>query len=246
MDHSILAIDTTLRICSVSVLTSERLIKSVVEKGNGSSSTNLLGLVDKLLFDNNLKIYDIDLFAAAIGPGSFTGIRVGLSTVKAIAYSLNKYCVGVPTLKALAHASGISDFTLSVLPSGRNEMFVQVFKVNSSGLVTELRPPSCLSIDTLLEVVKDVPTIKWVGLGAEIVFDKIRIYATTIGREFYCLSEQKSDKHTEGLNGWILVDTNYLLSESIIFLAANGSVYNQKTISQDLIAEYLRPLNYNK
>lgn len=246
MDQNILAIDTTIGVCSVSVLTCDTSVKSVVDKGNGSSSTNLLGLINGLLTDNNLKIYDIDLFAAAIGPGSYTGIRIGLSTIKAIIYSLNKNCVGVPTLKALAKASGISDFTLSVLPAGRSEMFVQAFKVNSSGSVAELSPPSCLSVDTLLEVVKDVPMIKWVGLGAEIVFDDIRMYATATGREFYCLSEKKSDIHTEGLNGWLLVDTDYFLSESIMFLAANGKVYNQKTISQDLTAEYLRPLIYGK
>lgn len=239
---NILAIDTTIGRSSVSVLRGMETVNSLVEKGDVNSSTNLLSLVDKLLFNNSLKIYEIDLFALTIGPGSYTGIRIGLSTMKAIAYSTDKLCVGVPTLKALAHASGISDFTLTVLPSGRDELFVQAFHVIDQGNIVEINPAKCVTVNKLLELVKDVPKITWVGLGAELVADNIKKFAEETGKRFFTFTENKIDEMVKNENVWFLYDTEYTLSESTAFLARKEFIFDQNRSLQDLKAEYLRPV----
>lgn len=242
-EMNILAIDTTIGRSSVSVLRGMETVHSMVEKEDVSSSTNLLSLIDKLLFDNGLKISDIDLFASTIGPGSYTGIRIGLSTLKAIAYTMGKLSVGVPTLKALAHASGVSDFTLTVLPAGRDELFVQTFKVLDQDNIIELDSAKCITLNKLLELVKDVPRINWTGLGAELVAENIKKFAEERGKRFITITDNKIDDMIKNENVWFLYNTGYILSESTAILAHMEFSFGQNKILQDLKAEYLRPLS---
>lgn len=80
---NILAIDTSSKICSVSILEDKNLI---IEKHNNDEKTHsqkLMPLVDEIFKESEYSLEDMDLFACCIGPGSFTGLRIGISTVKA-------------------------------------------------------------------------------------------------------------------------------------------------------------------
>ena len=98
----ILAIDTTTLTGSIALLKDTKLIAEVDIDSSSTYSERLLPAVDFLLKTNQLSIQDMDGFAVSVGPGSFTGIRIGLSTVKSFSYASGKPVAGVSTLKALA------------------------------------------------------------------------------------------------------------------------------------------------
>ena len=99
----ILAVDTSSKLCSVAILEDTNLIKKL-ELDNGlTHSETLMPLIKQLLNECELSLNDIDLLVSDIGPGSFTGIRIGVSTCKAFSDSLNIPCVGVSSLEVLAY-----------------------------------------------------------------------------------------------------------------------------------------------
>src|SRR5580765_4545993 len=69
---------------------------------NVSQSASLLKDINDSLDEAGVKLAEVDLFACASGPGSFTGLRIGIATLKALAASLSRPCVGIPTLQAVA------------------------------------------------------------------------------------------------------------------------------------------------
>jgi tRNA threonylcarbamoyladenosine biosynthesis protein TsaB len=99
----ILCIDTSSNLCSVAILEDTTLIKKL-ELNNGlTHSETLMPLIKQLLEESNLTLKDIDLLVSDIGPGSFTGIRIGVSTCKAFSDSLNIPCIGISSLDVLAY-----------------------------------------------------------------------------------------------------------------------------------------------
>lgn len=99
----ILCIDTSSKLCSVAILEDTTLINKL-ELDNGlTHSETLMPLIKKLFDKSNLSLKDINLLVSDIGPGSFTGIRIGVATCKAFSDSLNIPCIGVSSLEVLAY-----------------------------------------------------------------------------------------------------------------------------------------------
>ena len=96
-----------------------------------SQSNSLLSDINRCLSDAGVSLDQVDLFACASGPGSFTGIRIGIATLKGLAATLNRPCLGIPTLEAVAHAAGESSAIVAVLPAGRGEVFAQMFSASN-------------------------------------------------------------------------------------------------------------------
>lgn len=101
----VLGIDTSSDICSVCLLEDTRLLKEISLNNGKTHSENLVPLLKELMEFCNVTFKDIDLIAVDKGPGSFTGIRIGISTVKAIAEVHNIKVVGITSLKSLAFNS---------------------------------------------------------------------------------------------------------------------------------------------
>ena len=100
----ILCIDTSSNLCSVAILDNTKLEKKI-ELNNGlTHSETLMPTIQELLDTCNLTLKNIDLLVCGIGPGSFTGLRIGIATVKAFSDSLNIPCVGITSLEAYAHS----------------------------------------------------------------------------------------------------------------------------------------------
>jgi tRNA threonylcarbamoyladenosine biosynthesis protein TsaB len=114
-------------------------------------SAQLIPALDEALHKANLKKRDIDAFVVASGPGSFTGLRVGLSTIKALSEVLEKPIVAVSTLEAAAFVANADAHVLVALDAGRKQAFVGEF--NGSRLRESL-----LSFDELFAAAKDTPT----------------------------------------------------------------------------------------
>jgi tRNA threonylcarbamoyladenosine biosynthesis protein TsaB len=132
-----------------------------------SQSSSLLSDINACLEEAARSLAEVELFACAAGPGSFTGLRIGIATVKALAASLKRPCVGIPTLQAVAFAAGPAARTVALLPAGRGEVFAQMFSVSDEGVVTELDQAAHLSPPKLLERYGAFAELTWAGIGAE-------------------------------------------------------------------------------
>ncbi|HKP45938.1 MAG TPA: tRNA (adenosine(37)-N6)-threonylcarbamoyltransferase complex dimerization subunit type 1 TsaB [Pyrinomonadaceae bacterium] len=130
-----------------------------------SHSNTLLRDIDETLKSANVRLQDVDLFACAAGPGSFTGLRIGIATVKALAATLERPLIGIPTLHAVAHAAGPSQATVALLPAGRGEVFAQLFSVSEQLDVNERDRPGHLSPQKLMERYGDLRDVVWTGPG---------------------------------------------------------------------------------
>jgi tRNA threonylcarbamoyladenosine biosynthesis protein TsaB len=131
----ILAIETATRAGGVAIARGENVLAWAAGDPAVSHSANLITMIQDTLSSVAATLNDVDLFAVAVGPGSFTGLRIGLATVKAFAVHLNRKVVGVSTLAAVAHASGARGGIVSLLPAGRGEVFAQRFTVNDGGVI---------------------------------------------------------------------------------------------------------------
>ena len=95
----ILSIDTSSPICAVAILEDNKLIKEISQNNGLTHSEKLMPIIEQILKETNLKLKDIDLLVCDKGPGSFTGIRIGVATVKAFTDSLNIPAIGISSLE---------------------------------------------------------------------------------------------------------------------------------------------------
>lgn len=98
-----LAIDSTAATAACALSRDGRLVAMNTVDGRLTHSEILLPMIERMLADSALKIDDVDMFACATGPGSFTGVRIGAATIKGLAFGSGKPCVGVSTLVSLAY-----------------------------------------------------------------------------------------------------------------------------------------------
>jgi tRNA threonylcarbamoyladenosine biosynthesis protein TsaB len=120
----ILAADSSLPILSVALIRDEALLGAVALEGKSSRNEKLLPAIDWLLTESAIERSMIDLFAVTRGPGSFTGVRIGLATMQGLALALGKPVCAMSTHEALAPATG--RFAI-VDDAGRGEFYVSLF-----------------------------------------------------------------------------------------------------------------------
>ena len=138
-NSKILCIDTTSEFCSVSLFINQNLIENNNSKIERSHSKLLIKLIDDTLKNNKLKIADIDIFSISKGPGSYTGLRIGLSSIKGFCYALDKPLVSINTLKILAISAleniDDKDFILCpMIDARRMEVYTKSFDHNLNEL----------------------------------------------------------------------------------------------------------------
>ncbi len=121
----VLAADTSLPILSVALVNDGTLVGAVALEGRGSRNEKLLPAIDWLLAENGVDRRTIDLFATTRGPGSFTGVRIGLATVQGLALVLGRPVCAMSTHEAIAH--GESGRVAIVDDAGRGEFYVSEF-----------------------------------------------------------------------------------------------------------------------
>lgn len=132
---AILSIETSTSICSVAVHLDGRLISLSQLTEPGAHAERLMLLIEEVLEKAKIGFQEFDAVAVSEGPGSYTGLRIGVSTAKGLAFGLNKPLIGVNTLQALASAvaSKEGELVIPVLDARRMEIFREVFdwKLNS-------------------------------------------------------------------------------------------------------------------
>jgi tRNA threonylcarbamoyladenosine biosynthesis protein TsaB len=151
---------------SVAVARGEEILGVITGDASTSHSNTLLADVDRLLTGSQITLSQIDLFAVATGPGSFTGLRIGIATIKALSATLDRPAAGIPTLEAVALSGGVSAESVALLPAGRGEVFAQLFSVLGPDLVEALDEAAHIPPAQLIERYGDLETVTWCGEGA--------------------------------------------------------------------------------
>ena len=123
----ILGIETSTRAVGVALVSDEKIIAEISQESKLYHSENLLPQIEQVLKIANVE--KVDAVAVSIGPGSFTGLRIGLAAAKALAYAWQIKIIGVPTLNALAyHFSQTSATVMTLIDAQKNSAYVQSFK----------------------------------------------------------------------------------------------------------------------
>ena len=168
----VFACDSSGRSASAAIIKdSEVIAKELVNEGL-THSEMLMPLCDRVFNKSGLTPSDIDFFAVSCGPGSFTGLRIGIGTIKGMAMASQKQCIAVPTLEALAFSAACTNYTvIPVCDARRNRVFCSSF-IWDSGLKR-------ITSDTVLDV-RELPSLfgntgnLFVGDAAEICYNSFR------------------------------------------------------------------------
>jgi len=206
-----------------------------------SQSSSLLSDINDSLEEAAISLREVELFVCAIGPGSFTGLRIGISTLKALAASLRRPCIGIPTLQAIAHAAGPSSATVALLPAGRGEVFAEMFFV-AEETITELDAAAHLSLQKLMERYGAIKNLRWAGSGAYLQRDFLNTYAQERGIVFADgTSESVFLNGATDDNTWLLAPKETNLAKHVAALALRLFQAGKTQSPYSLSAIYVRP-----
>jgi tRNA threonylcarbamoyladenosine biosynthesis protein TsaB len=169
----IFAVDTTTTNGSGAVLEDGRVLATFEDASPSTHSARLLSSIDIMLATLGIGIRDIDGFAVTPGPGSFTGIRIGLSTVKAFAFASGRPVAPVSSLSALAWKFRDNPcFAAPMLDAKKGEIYAALFRVEPGGL-HELVPQGAYAPDRFLELIPRDRPIVLIGSGIAVCGGRI-------------------------------------------------------------------------
>ena len=173
----ILAVDTTTSSGSVALLENGTLRGEFCLESPETHSSRLFRAIDALLESAGLGVRDVDAFAVAAGPGSFTGIRIGLGAVKSLAFASGRPVAPVSTLLALAMKPAAEGARLicPVLDAKKDEIYAALFEPRRAGLA-ELIPQGAYAPDALFARLPARRVITFIGNGLEVYGDKLKLY----------------------------------------------------------------------
>ncbi len=162
----ILALDTTTPTASAAVW-SDGILKGQYTIQTNTHSTTILPMIESLLANLSLAVQDMDMMAVSAGPGSFTGVRIGVATIKGLAFSHKIPCVGVSALEVLAwNMVGCKGVVCPVINARREHVYTAMFSVDGVNPPRRLTQDDLLSVNDLSAVIHDSQeTVYAVGDG---------------------------------------------------------------------------------
>ncbi len=174
---NILALDSTAISASAAVARDGRTLAHITADNGLTHSELLLPMAEAALRAANLTFTDIDLFACTAGPGSFTGVRIGVSTVKGLAFGSDKPCVGVSTLEAIAeNLMPLDGVYCAVMDARRGQVYTALFEA-CNGELTRLTEDEAISLDALAaRLLSDHPgrTVRLAGDGYRVAYPVLK------------------------------------------------------------------------
>ena len=172
----ILAIDTATDVCSVCILENDDIISEKTLDTINTHSVELMPLIDTILKENNLTLNEIDLFACDKGPGSFTGIRIGIATIKAFCDVTKKPCISISSLDGFAYSDEADETSLicSLVNANHGNVYYGLFGKNNDKIV-QLEDFTFNSIQEVLLHLNDLEkNIFFVGNCGTLLNDMIK------------------------------------------------------------------------
>lgn len=161
----VLAIDTSTMMSSISILDDDKILADSSINQKETHSEMLIPLVKRMLNDLKIDLKEIDLFAIAKGPGSFTGLRIGMTSLKAMAQALDKPIIGVSTLEGMAYSILNDSYVLAIIDARGKRYFAGLYKWNLKKL--EMVFEEIIEEDELLKRIEDLPKVTIVGEAIE-------------------------------------------------------------------------------
>ncbi len=216
----ILAVDSSSVTASVALIEGKKIISEFFMNAGLTHSETLAPMIESVLINSKTKPEEVDLFAVSNGPGSFTGLRIGMATVKAMSLATNKECVGISSLYALAwNFSNFNSVICACMDARRGTLYNALFKIQH-GKITRLTKDRAISTEDLTTELQNLnEKIEFVGDGAAICYNSI------------------ADK----LNCTLIPEENRYIKASNIAFAAS-KIYSSGAISNacDLSLNYIR------
>ena len=170
---NILMIDTSGPACGVAVAKDDRIICELQLTSGKTHSQRVMPMVDQALEMCEMTPADIDLFGAVVGPGSFTGVRIGVSTVKALAHAAGKPCIGVDALEALAaNVNGFNGVVCPILDARAQQVYGAMFEAGM--------PPVRLMDDEAEKLVLFLDRVEATGWDALFLGDGVIAFENAI------------------------------------------------------------------
>ena len=211
----ILSIDTASNLCTVAVLENTTCIKEIIVDDARNHSEKIMPVIEQSLSETTLSLQDIDLIVCDKGPGSFTGIRIGVGTVLAFEDTLNIPCIGISSLETLAYNVKNDGLICSLIDAKNDNVYFGLFKLEQNDY-TKIGEFDFKNISEVVSVLKDYSApITFVGDG----------------------SIQYKDLLTSNLNNCLFCDKNELSSYSLGIAGLNNY---KKGIQTSVMPLYLR------
>lgn len=182
----ILSIDTSSKICGVTISDNEKILIHLHNDDERTHSVKLMPMIDKALKDTNLTLDDISVLAVCIGPGSFTGVRIGIATVKAFADVKNIPVVGVSSLESLAYnvldcINIENTLVCSLIDAKNNNVYCGIYSFkqsnNSNSVICNQIDMLAENIDITISRIKEFlgsNNIIFIGDGSEVYIEKLK------------------------------------------------------------------------
>ena len=165
----ILALDTTSLTASAALWRDEVMVAQYFLNSGHTHSTTLLPMIKHMMETSGVSLDDVDLLACAVGPGSFTGIRIGIATLKGLCVGKNIPCVGVSSLEAMAYGMrGVDGIVCPVINARRTQFYSSLFRVKN-GLVSRLSEDDIVmgaDLDSVLSPYDEAVYLVGDGYGA--------------------------------------------------------------------------------
>lgn len=168
----ILALETAAKAVSAAITEDGKVLAAGFQDTGLTHSRTLMPIVECLFRNTGLTAGDMDAFAVSAGPGSFTGVRIGVSAAKGLAFAADKPAVAVSTLAALArNAAFVDGLIVCAMDARRQQVYNALFEAKDGGL-TRLTPDRAIALSDLAEELRDDPRPKTVlGDGGRMCFD---------------------------------------------------------------------------
>jgi len=163
----ILSIDTSSNLCAVAVLEDSNLIQENILDDTKNHSEKIMPVIAQTLEESNLLLKDIDLIVCDKGPGSFTGIRIGVATVMSFVDSLKITVIGISSLEALMYNALLegtqSSFICSLIDAKNENVYFELYSADKGSSIINAE---CKNIHELINILKQFDNICFVGDGS--------------------------------------------------------------------------------
>jgi tRNA threonylcarbamoyladenosine biosynthesis protein TsaB len=215
----ILAVDTATKSCSVAIIEAGSVCAELTTLKEQTHSKHLMELIHKGLGISGFSAADIDGLAVTIGPGSFTGLRIGVSTIKGLAHALDKPVVGISSLDVLAWQCADRSYLICpLLDARKGEVYSATYRYNHD-TITQKSPENANAPEAAVQKIKE-PCV-FIGSGAQLYRKIIR---TRLGDLAHFAPQSQ----------------NIIRASSVAFLSMERFKTRETVTAADLVPHYIR------
>lgn len=170
-----MALETSAAVAAVAVVEDSKLLGEYLINSSKKHSEKLMPMAENLLKNLSLSPSDVDVFAVSIGPGSFTGIRIGVSAVKAMAYAAGKKIAGIPTLDSVAFNAYLYEGVVCPLIDARNDQVYTALYKQNDGRQEKITEYMAVDIGELIEKIRVTgENAVFIGDAADLHSERLR------------------------------------------------------------------------